>query len=177
VRAGEGTTVLLLMANVFLLLAGYYVCKVAREPLILATGGAQLKSYASAAQAIALMGFIPAYSWFASRVDRMRLISGVTLFFALNLELFWIGAQAGVPLLGVAFFIWVGIFNNAVVAQFWSYGNDLFSEETGWLGTRGFALINVTLAAAWLGVALLVLREYRRLSRLAAEGVPAAPRA
>jgi AAA family ATP:ADP antiporter len=48
-----------------------------------------------------------------------------------NLELFWLGAQAGVPHLGVAFFIWVGIFNNAVVAQFWSYGNDIFSEAAG----------------------------------------------
>jgi AAA family ATP:ADP antiporter len=131
VRAGEGATTLLLLLNVFLLLAGYYVCKVAREPLVLATGGAAVKSYASAAQAVVLMAFIPAYSWFASRVDRMKLITGVILFFALNLELFWLGARWAVPYLGVAFFVWVGIFNNAVVAQFWSYGNDLFSEETG----------------------------------------------
>ena len=131
VRAGEGATALLLLLNVFLLLAGYYVCKVAREPLVLATGGAAVKSYASAAQAFVLMGFIPIYSWLASRVDRMRLITGVILFFAANLELFWLGARWSVPFLGVVFFVWVGIFNNAVVAQFWSYGNDLFSEEAG----------------------------------------------
>jgi AAA family ATP:ADP antiporter len=59
------------------------------------------------------------------------LIYGVTLFFIINIELFWLGAKLGVPYLGVAFFIWVGIFNNAVIAQFWSYGNDLFSTETG----------------------------------------------
>jgi len=131
VRAGEGATVLLLLANVFLLMAGYYICKTVREPLILAGGGAELRSYAAAGQAIVLMGFIPLYSWFASRVDRMRLIGGVLLFFVVNLELFWLGAKAGIPYLGVAFFIWVGIFNNAAVAQFWSYGNDLYRLETG----------------------------------------------
>jgi AAA family ATP:ADP antiporter len=131
VRAGEGPTVLLLMSNVFLLLLGYYICKTARDPLVLATGGVLGKSAAGAVQAVVLMGFIPLYSWFASRVDRMRLITGVLLFFALNLELFWLAALLRVPLLGAGFYVWVGIFNNAVVAQFWSYGNDLFDEETG----------------------------------------------
>src|SRR5256712_13298577 len=77
VQAGEGATVLLLLANIFLLMAGYYICKTVREPLILAGGGAELRSYAAAGQAVVLMGFIPLYSWFASRVDRMRLIGGV----------------------------------------------------------------------------------------------------
>lgn len=131
VQPGEGTTVLLLMANVFLLLLGYYICKTVRDPLVLATGGVLGKSAAGGVQALALMGFIPLYSWFASRVDRMRLITGVLLFFALNLELFWLAARLQVPLLGAAFYVWVGIFNNAVVAQFWSYGNDLFDEPTG----------------------------------------------
>ena len=41
--------------NVFLLLVGYYVLKTVREPLILIAGGAELKSYAAAAQAAALI--------------------------------------------------------------------------------------------------------------------------
>ena len=65
---------LLLLLNVFLILGGYQVCKVAREPLILATGGAEVKSYAAAGPAVVLMFFIPLYSWFASKVDRARLI-------------------------------------------------------------------------------------------------------
>jgi AAA family ATP:ADP antiporter len=89
-------------------------------------------------------------------VDRARLIFGVTLFFIVNIELFWLGAKLGVPYLGVAFFIWVGVFSNAVIAQFWSYGNDLYSRE---VGDRLFPLIGVgatlgspfgTAAAAWL---------------------------
>jgi ATP:ADP antiporter, AAA family len=156
VRGGEAGTVLLLLLNVFLILGGYQVCKVAREPLILATGGAEVKSYAAAGQAVVLMFFIPLYSWFASKVDRARLIFGVTLFFIVNIELFWLGARLGIPYLGVAFFIWVGIFNNAIIAQFWSYGNDLYTRE---VGERLFPVIGIgatlgspfgTAAAAWL---------------------------
>jgi AAA family ATP:ADP antiporter len=156
VRAGEALSAFLLLVNVFLILAGYYICKTVREPLILAGGGAQVKSYASAGMAVVLMGFIPLYSWFSSRVDRARLILAVSLFFAVNLELFWLGAHLGVPYLGVAFFIWVGIFNNAIVAQFWSYGNDLYSQEVGQrlfpvigIGTTLGSLVG-SLAAAWL---------------------------
>jgi len=140
VRSGESGTALLMLTNIFLILAGYYICKTVREPLILASGGAELKSYAAAGQALVLMLFIPLYSWFASKVDRARLIFGVTLFFVLNLELFWLAAKLGVPYLGVAFFIWVGIFNNAVIAQFWSYGNDIYHRE---IGERLFPIIGI----------------------------------
>ena len=131
IKAGESGTVTLMLLNIFLILAGYYICKTVREPLILAGGGAEVKSYAAAGQAVVLMGFIPLYSWFASRVDRVRLIFGVTLFFILNVELFWLLVRMRVPYVGVAFFIWVGIFNNAIIAQFWSYGNDIYPVKAG----------------------------------------------
>src|SRR5438477_12830953 len=96
VRAGEGGTVLLLTFNVFLLMVGYYVFKVAREPLVLALpGGAEMRSYAAAAQALTLMGFVPLYSWFSSRVDRMRLILGVIVFFLVRIEVFYFVFRAG----------------------------------------------------------------------------------
>src|SRR6202030_491297 len=47
VKAGEGITALLLTLDVFLLLTAYYLLKTVREPLILASGGAEVKSYAS----------------------------------------------------------------------------------------------------------------------------------
>lgn len=49
VRAGEGTTSLLLGLNVFLILMAYYVLKPVREALILGEGSAELKTYMSAA--------------------------------------------------------------------------------------------------------------------------------
>ena len=52
VRAGEGTTVVLMMLNIFLLLICYSVIKTVREPLILLGGGAEVRSYAAAGQAV-----------------------------------------------------------------------------------------------------------------------------
>jgi AAA family ATP:ADP antiporter len=131
VHAGEGATALMLAVNLFLLMIGYYVVKTVREPLVLVSGGAEMKSYAAAAQALTLMGFVPLYSWFSSRVDRMRLITGVVLFFIVCIEAFYLGALARVPLLGFVFYVWVGIFSLATIAQFWSYANDLYDKPTG----------------------------------------------
>ena len=72
VRAGEGAGVLLMTVTVFLLLAAYYLLKVAREPLVLLEGGAVVKAYAAAAQAVLLLGVVPLFGWIASRVARMR---------------------------------------------------------------------------------------------------------
>ena len=33
--------------------------------------------------------------------------------------------------LGVIFFVWIGIFNLMIVAQFWSFANDVYSKEEG----------------------------------------------
>src|SRR6185503_4809468 len=32
---------------------------------------------------------------------------------------------------GVIYFIWIGIFNLMIVAQFWSFANDVYSKEEG----------------------------------------------
>jgi AAA family ATP:ADP antiporter len=131
VEPGESATVLLLLVNVFVLLVAYYVLKTVREPLVLASGGAELKSYASAFQAALLAAFVPAYGWLSSRVDRGRLIVAVVLFFVATLELFYLGSLVPVPHLGFAFFVWVGIFSVATIALFWSYANDLHRCEAG----------------------------------------------
>src|SRR3954451_23721101 len=131
VRPGEGAKSMLMLVNIFLLLICYSVIKTAREPLILLGGGAEVRSYTAAGQALVLMGFVPLYSWFASRVDRIRLLVGVSLFFVINIELFALAVAAGVPYVGVAFFIWVGVFNMSLVAQFWAYANDIYTKEAG----------------------------------------------
>jgi AAA family ATP:ADP antiporter len=130
VRAGEGAGVLLLALNSFLLLMSYYLLKTVREPLILTQGGAEVKAYSAAAQALLLLGIVPAYGFLASRVSRIRLITWVTLIFVANLLLFYAFGIAGARE-GVVFFLWVGIFNVFIVALFWSFANDLYSESHG----------------------------------------------
>ena len=148
VRAGEGAGALLLAANVFVLLGFYYILKTVRESLILSEGGAEVKSYAAAGQALLLLGFVPLYGAVASRVDRVRLISGVTLFFASHLVVFYLLGTSGIAV-GVPFFLWIGIFNLVVLAQFWAFANDVYSSERG---KRLFPVVGVgSLLGAWLG--------------------------
>jgi ATP:ADP antiporter, AAA family len=130
VKPGEAITALLLTATVFLLLTSYYLLKVAREPLILMGGGAEVKSYAAAGQSFLLIGFSFAYGALAKAVSRIRLVVSVSLFFVSNLALFWILAATKVPL-GVPFYLWVGVFNMSVVAQFWGFAADMLGEERG----------------------------------------------
>jgi ATP:ADP antiporter, AAA family len=139
VRAGEGLAALLLMFNVLLLLGSYYLLKTAREPLILTEGGSSVKSYSSAAQAVLLMAVVPLYSFVSARVNRLKLVVGLTLFFASHLLAFQALGFGGVRI-GVAFYIWVGIFNLFVVSQFWSFANDLYTESQG---KRLFPMIGI----------------------------------
>ena len=144
VHAGEGVTVVLMMTNIFMLLFCYSVIKTVREPLILLGGGAEVRSYSAAGQALLLMAFVPFYSWFASRVDRMKLIVGITLFFVICIELFASAVAAGTAYVGVLFFIWVGIFSVSLIAQFWSYANDIYTKEAG---DRLFPIITIGMTA------------------------------
>jgi AAA family ATP:ADP antiporter len=137
VRPGEGATALLLALNVFLLLASYYFIKPVREALILSAEGAEVKSYAAAGQAILLLGLVPAYGLLADRLPRRSLLNAVTAFFVACLIGFYALTQAGVPV-GVPFFLWVGIFNLMIIAQFWSFANDLYTKEQG---ERLFAIV------------------------------------
>ena len=132
VRAGEGGLVLAMGFLVFLLLTAYYLIKPVREALILQQeGGAEAKSYLSAAMAVLLYFLVQGYAKLVSRYERTRLITVVTLIFIGCLVAFWILSRVGVPYLGYAFFVWVGIFSVMVVAQFWSYANDVYSNEAG----------------------------------------------
>jgi AAA family ATP:ADP antiporter len=130
VRPGEGGTALLLMLNVFILLTAYYIIKPVREALILGESGAEIKSYASAGQAALFLLIIPLYGMLGSRVNRLWLINGVTAFFISNLVVFFILGQLGLSL-GVVFYLWVGLFNLMLIAQFWAFANDVYTQVKG----------------------------------------------
>lgn len=131
VRAGEGPLTLLMAFNIFLLLTSYYLIKPVREALILAEGGAEAKSYLVAGMAVLLFFLVGGYAKLVSRYERTRLITVVTGVFIACLVAFWAMGRAGLPYLGYAFFIWVGIFSVMVVAQFWSYANDVYNNDSG----------------------------------------------
>ena len=152
VRAGEGVTVLLMCFNIFLLLLAYYVLKTVREPLILLAGGAELKSYAAAFQAVTLIGYVPLYGWVAQKLPRQRFLAAVILFFVGCIQLFFLGSRVGVPHRGFVFFVWVGSFRLTTLAQFWAYANEIYRRREG---NRLFPLIAIgSTAGAPVGAAL-----------------------
>lgn len=133
VMPGEAPKALLLALNIFLLLLAYYLIKPVRDAILLAGNEAEIKSYLGAAQAVLFIFVVKAFSALASKRPRHILIAWVTLFFASNLVVFYALHLAGLALrpMGIAFFIWVGIFNYLIVAQFWGFANDLYTEEAG----------------------------------------------
>lgn len=131
VRPGELGLVASMLASLFLLLTSYYVLKTVREPLVLATGSAELKSYAAAGQAVALLAYVPAYSWLAARVERRTLVTWLLALFVLQIELFTVAMDASMPFLGFVFYVWVGLFSLSTIAQFWSYAADVLSRDAG----------------------------------------------
>jgi AAA family ATP:ADP antiporter len=172
VREGEGRQLLALTFNVFLILVAYYVMKPVREVLILAQpGGAELKSYAYAAQAALLIVLVPLYGAVAARLPRRRLINGVTALFIACLPVFYVLAERGV-VVGLVFFLWIGVFSLMVIAQFWAYANDLYTPAAG---KRLFAVIAFgasagAVAGAWLSGRLIHIIGAHALL-LAAAGV------
>lgn len=149
VEPGEVASTLLLTLDVFLLLLAYYLLKTVREPLILSGGNltigsfvigpAELKSYSAVGQAVLLILMAKGYASLARRLGRMMLSTVVLCFFAVNLAVFFVLARMGVPV-GVPFFLWVGCFSLTVIAQFWSFANDIYTPEQG---KRLFAIIGV----------------------------------
>lgn len=152
VKPGEGKSCLVLTANATLLMAAYYLLKVVREPLILAYGGAEYKSYATALQAGILTALVPLFSVlfhrYAAHENRSAIINKVLMFFIVNLVLFAV-LQYFQANIGVAFYVWLGIFNVMVVAQFWAFAADLFNVRCG---QRLFVILAVGATfGAWLG--------------------------
>jgi AAA family ATP:ADP antiporter len=142
VKSGEGLRVGLMVTCVFMIMTAYYAMKTAREGLILAGGtfglsGDELKAYATGAMALLLVGIVPAYDLLAERYRRIRVLNISYAVVLAGLVGFWMLGRAGVPL-GLPYFVWFGLVSIFLVAQFWSYANDIYTEEQG---TRMFAII------------------------------------
>ncbi len=149
VRPGEGTNALLMFVNVFLILCAYYFVKPLREGWIAVSdfGGLskmEVKAYSSFGQSLLLIPVVWYFGRLSGRYRRSDLITRSTLFCMVNLIFFW-AIQPGLfienlPYSGIIFYLWVGMFGVFVVAQFWAFAADIYSEESG---NRMFPLIAV----------------------------------
>jgi len=140
VRPGEGSTALLMFANVFLILCAYYFIKPLREGWIAISdisglSKMEVKAYSSFAQSIFLLLIVGWYARLSGRWDRATLITRATLFCISNMVIFWF-LQPGfffeeLPVSGIVFYLWVGMFGVFVVAQFWTFCADVYTTESG----------------------------------------------
>jgi len=138
-----------MFANVFLILCAYYFIKPLREGWIAVSdiGGLskmEVKAYSSFGQSLLLIPVVWFFGRLSDRYRRSALITRSTLFCMFNLAVFW-AIQPGLfmenlPYSGVVFYLWVGMFGVFVVAQFWAFAADFYTEERG---NRMFPLIAV----------------------------------
>ncbi len=139
VRKSELTKTCALALTVFFLLAGYYILKTVREGLLLRSVPPETKVLLSAIQAGVLIPITWLYSRVAARVQRVSLVTIAAMFFIVNLAIFAACAGRGIDV-GQPFFVWVGVFNVFVVSQFWTFANDVCTEEQG---RRLFAVVGM----------------------------------
>jgi AAA family ATP:ADP antiporter len=140
VHPGEGPTALRLFASVFLLLSAYYLLKPLRDGWIAVSNVSHLKpievrAYTSFGQVLVLLLVTWAYGPLVNRCRRSNLLSRVTSICMVIIVIFWFLQPglfiANVPAIGIIFYLWVGIFGVFVLAQFWAFVADLYSDAVG----------------------------------------------
>ena len=168
VHPREGATSLILVANIFLILAAFYLIKPVREGWLAVTDigsltKLEIRAYSAFAQSLMLLAILPFYARLAARLSRNVLITRVGVLFGVLLVAFWLTQPnlllGRIPLLGILFYLFVGIFSVTLVAQFWAFSTDVYGAERG---ARLFPLIAVGAAlgatlGSWLGKKLVSL--------------------
>jgi AAA family ATP:ADP antiporter len=130
VRAGEGRVVALFGAHVFLVLFSYYLFRAARSGFLLDKGSAVKGAYATAVIAALLIVMVPLYSALRRWFDGAHLVTTIIAFFVGSLFAFWLADRGGADI-GFSFYVFVGIFNVTMIAQFWALAADSFNVKTG----------------------------------------------
>jgi AAA family ATP:ADP antiporter len=129
-----------MFANVFLVLCAYYFIKPLREGWLAISPieGLQqweVKAYSSFAQGLILLPIVGWYGRLAGLWDRATLITRATLFCISNMVIFWFFQPnyffGELPWSGIIFYLWLGMFSVFVVAQFWTFCADIYTDERG----------------------------------------------
>lgn len=130
----------MMFANVFLILLAYYFIKPLREGWIAVSdieglSKMEVKAYSSFVQSILLLFIVGWYARLADRWDRVTLFTRATLFCISNMVIFWFLQPnfffEQLPVSGIVYYLWVGMFGVFVVAQFWTFCADIYTDERG----------------------------------------------
>lgn len=150
------------MVYFFCLLCGYYVLRPVREAMGASTDVEAIFPPAMiewfAARGVALKDLVlqvlftctflimlllqPIYGALVSRYPRRVFLPVVYGFFIATLLMFFLAFKLGMPGRGMAFFLWIAVFNLFAVAVFWSFMADVFDNAEakavyGYIGAAG----------------------------------------
>jgi AAA family ATP:ADP antiporter len=84
----------------------------------------------------------PVYGALVSRYPRRVFLPVVYGFFIVTLLIFYVAFDSGMPGRGMAYFLWIAVFNLFAVAVFWSFMADVFDDTQarryyGYIGAAG----------------------------------------
>ena len=95
----------------------------------------EVKAYSSFAQSVILLFVVGWYARLADRWDKVTLFTRATLFCMSNMVIFWFLQPnfffEQLPFSGIVYYLWVGMFGVFVVAQFWTFCADVYTDERG----------------------------------------------
>jgi ATP:ADP antiporter, AAA family len=127
----------------FVVLGGYYVVKPIRDDIGAANGVDKL-SWMFTGTMLTMILANALFSAIVARMSRRKFLPIAYRFFIVNLALFYCAIHflggAAQFWVGVAFFIWVSVFNVFVVTLFWAFMTDVFNTDQG---KRLFGFISV----------------------------------
>jgi AAA family ATP:ADP antiporter len=115
----------------FFVLGAYYIIRPIREQLGAAAGGSDVLPMLWSATFVATIVLTPFYGAIVARYPRRVFIPIAYAFFAIGMIAFspLLSTETPGTLLAAAFYVWVSVFNLFVVAVFWSFMADLFTDE------------------------------------------------
>ncbi len=151
-----------MFAAVFSIMCAYYMVKPLREGWIAvsAIGGlskVEIKAYSSLLQSLVLLAVVGTWARVAARCCTRTLLTRTALACAATLVLFWLAQPgflfAALPGVGIAFYLWVGMFGVFIVAQFWAFAADLYADDER--GSRLLPLIGIGATAGAAAGSLL----------------------
>jgi AAA family ATP:ADP antiporter len=129
VRPQELGALLVSCLYFYLLLCSYYIIRpIGNEMMIL--NGVENLQWLLLLTMGAMLAIAPVFGWLTSRFKTRQFLAYCTLFFVINLLLFYglFGQQQPSIVVVRSFYVWVNVFNMFVVSLFWSFMNDIFSQ-------------------------------------------------
>jgi len=159
---GESPPLLWSFLYFFCLLSGYYVLRPVREAMaassdievvfppalidFFATRGVALGEFTLqfifTAVFVIMLLLQPVYGWLVSRFPRRVFLPVIYGFFIATLLLFYAMFDSGIAGRGLAFILWITVFNLFAVAVFWSFMADIYDNAEarayyGYIGAAG----------------------------------------